>query len=370
MRHIHVRVRSGEGAGRVFNLEPPLATIGRDPSCEVSLPHSGISRRHAVLTTEDGHSWYVSDLGSTNGTAMGLERVGQSPMLMPEVGTLTMSGMVLEFWHEHIACDAPCSPGYDVPFEETQNFKTSPLLAGGAPPSVSFSNGVSAGAQATTPTRRITEPLGPQLHRERIEQLELRVQQLEVSNESLEQRTHTLSQERDALLHVKEELGRALEQVKRSNLLLYQEPAALKQRIAALLLELEAAQAAIPPLEAELNRQNARLEPVERERDFLQKDRQTLRTILEATQLQLGTPERDSRLLSLLYKSNAELRARNDQLEKELRQLYEARKADPKPDGEETTAPRRPAPPTSSSVRVTGPAPGEGASGSAKVPAG
>ena len=47
---------------------PPTVTFGRHSDCAVSLPDDPeISRRHARLVWREG-SWWLEDLGSTNGT--------------------------------------------------------------------------------------------------------------------------------------------------------------------------------------------------------------------------------------------------------------------------------------------------------------
>ncbi|MDN7120452.1 FHA domain-containing protein [Nocardioides sp. ChNu-153] len=51
-------------------------TIGRDQACTLVLAHGDVSRRHAELRHERG-SWWVVDLGSTNGTLVDGQRVGE-----------------------------------------------------------------------------------------------------------------------------------------------------------------------------------------------------------------------------------------------------------------------------------------------------
>jgi len=63
---------------------PPLApvrvepgrelTLGRSAECSLQLPVTGASRRHASITSRDGHV-LLRDLGSTNGTFLNGERV-------------------------------------------------------------------------------------------------------------------------------------------------------------------------------------------------------------------------------------------------------------------------------------------------------
>jgi hypothetical protein len=48
--------------------------LGRSRSCDVTLGHDTVSRRHAELTM-DGDRWTILDLGSTNGTWLGSARV-------------------------------------------------------------------------------------------------------------------------------------------------------------------------------------------------------------------------------------------------------------------------------------------------------
>lgn len=48
--------------------------IGRDPSCEVCVTSTFVSRQHAEVVFEGG-AWWLSDLGSTNGLWLGEEKV-------------------------------------------------------------------------------------------------------------------------------------------------------------------------------------------------------------------------------------------------------------------------------------------------------
>jgi len=54
-------------------LSSPLI-IGRSDEVDITLPETAVSRQHARLEERDG-SWYVIDLGSTNGTFMGGSRL-------------------------------------------------------------------------------------------------------------------------------------------------------------------------------------------------------------------------------------------------------------------------------------------------------
>ncbi|MBD1912480.1 MULTISPECIES: PrsW family glutamic-type intramembrane protease [unclassified Leptolyngbya] len=79
------QVYPAEGTATLY----PLATqrdflIGRDPSCQISLPfeHGGVSRFHARLTfSSDSEGWQLCDLNSTNGTYLNGHRLQGCRML-------------------------------------------------------------------------------------------------------------------------------------------------------------------------------------------------------------------------------------------------------------------------------------------------
>lgn len=71
-------VVSGAAAGKVFELEAKAVTIGRS-GCDVVLDDPELSRRHARIEI-DGSLGTLEDLGSTNGTFVGKERIERASL--------------------------------------------------------------------------------------------------------------------------------------------------------------------------------------------------------------------------------------------------------------------------------------------------
>lgn len=65
---------SGDHIARSCELDSDLVVIGRNPDCEISLPSSTVSRRHAQIRRE-GSRFHLTDLNSTNGTLLNREPV-------------------------------------------------------------------------------------------------------------------------------------------------------------------------------------------------------------------------------------------------------------------------------------------------------
>jgi diguanylate cyclase (GGDEF)-like protein len=74
-RYVLVRVQ-GEEIGSVIELATSEFVVGRHQSCDLQLSDNSVSRRHArILFTEGRH--LLEDLGSANGTYVGIDRVVQ-----------------------------------------------------------------------------------------------------------------------------------------------------------------------------------------------------------------------------------------------------------------------------------------------------
>ena len=62
----------GEDIARTHELREAQTIIGREAKCALAIPHSTVSRRHALIRRESAQ-YLLSDLGSTNGTLLNLE---------------------------------------------------------------------------------------------------------------------------------------------------------------------------------------------------------------------------------------------------------------------------------------------------------
>ncbi len=51
--------------------------VGRSSSCAISIPHGAVSRCHAILGHVQGETFYVMDMGSSNGTRLNRRRLPQ-----------------------------------------------------------------------------------------------------------------------------------------------------------------------------------------------------------------------------------------------------------------------------------------------------
>jgi hypothetical protein len=79
--------------GRSYPLDDEI-TVGRAAGCHVTLDDSYASQLHARVFARDG-TWYVEDLGSTNGTYLNRRKVS-GPMVMSRGDKLQIGNTVLE----------------------------------------------------------------------------------------------------------------------------------------------------------------------------------------------------------------------------------------------------------------------------------
>ncbi len=87
-------VLKGPNAGALLEVRHRMVA-GRDPSCDIVLGEAGISREHAIFQ-DDGETFSVSDVASTNGTYVNGTQIVQ-PTPLREGDLVTMGGCELEF---------------------------------------------------------------------------------------------------------------------------------------------------------------------------------------------------------------------------------------------------------------------------------
>ena len=73
----HLEVVDGQGRRKRVSLDRPRLLLGREPTCDIHLPHPGVSRRHAQLQRTDQGSWLLQDLRSRNTPDMSWQRISQ-----------------------------------------------------------------------------------------------------------------------------------------------------------------------------------------------------------------------------------------------------------------------------------------------------
>jgi hypothetical protein len=62
----YLEIADALGRRRRVGLDRPRLLIGREPTCDIHLPHPNVSRRHAQLQQTDQGRWLLQDLSSLN----------------------------------------------------------------------------------------------------------------------------------------------------------------------------------------------------------------------------------------------------------------------------------------------------------------
>jgi len=83
---------------KTYRLHKHTVAIGRLPECDIVITDPGASRRHATITLDDGGEYVLTDLGSTNGTIVNDEPVGEH--VLSDGDRITIGNTVLEFRRE------------------------------------------------------------------------------------------------------------------------------------------------------------------------------------------------------------------------------------------------------------------------------
>jgi pSer/pThr/pTyr-binding forkhead associated (FHA) protein len=68
-------VLSNNFFGRSYVIKTSRVLIGRAGSCDITIKDPLISKKHCVVSTEDGQRFFIEDLGSTNATYLNKKTV-------------------------------------------------------------------------------------------------------------------------------------------------------------------------------------------------------------------------------------------------------------------------------------------------------
>jgi predicted Zn finger-like uncharacterized protein len=97
-RRLSLAILDGPDAGNVFRIEKPRVTIGRS-GADLTLNDTEASRQHAAFEVRD-MQFFVSDLGSTNGTLVAGEKISEPTEISDksefQVGATTLMLIVTE----------------------------------------------------------------------------------------------------------------------------------------------------------------------------------------------------------------------------------------------------------------------------------
>ncbi len=92
--NVKLVMAKGQAQGHTIQLSEERTVVGRTRGCKVRIPSADVSRKHCVLTFEDGYL-YAEDLGSTNGTFINGERTEGKQVVQPgdllEIGPVTFA---------------------------------------------------------------------------------------------------------------------------------------------------------------------------------------------------------------------------------------------------------------------------------------
>lgn len=89
-------MRAGPTIGKIYPLEAPEITIGREGTSTITINDVEVSRKHARLDLR-GNLYVIQDLGSTNGTFVNGQRVTGPQVLNPGDSVSLGEGIVLSY---------------------------------------------------------------------------------------------------------------------------------------------------------------------------------------------------------------------------------------------------------------------------------
>lgn len=90
-------IAAGPRYGELIPVPSPVVTVGRGAGCQVVIDDDSVSAQHARLEYDLG-GWRITDLSSTNGTAIeGVKLAPDVPTPLPYGATVRFGGVKLHF---------------------------------------------------------------------------------------------------------------------------------------------------------------------------------------------------------------------------------------------------------------------------------
>lgn len=92
---IEIHVLGGRQAGRRVVLRKSPVMIGRDPTCDIVIDESAVSRQQVELRFDEEHQQWQAINHSGNGTKMGWSRLRDEPKILKSAAKLAVDGLDL-----------------------------------------------------------------------------------------------------------------------------------------------------------------------------------------------------------------------------------------------------------------------------------
>lgn len=111
-----VTVGGGGRQPRTYELNKASMTVGREAGCDIHIDNAAVSKKHCEFVNQNG-TFLIRDLGSSNGTFIGTEKVTEHPLKDGE--EVVIGSYSLKFENQ-----AERSPVADIPASDDGDMKT------------------------------------------------------------------------------------------------------------------------------------------------------------------------------------------------------------------------------------------------------
>lgn len=106
MQELKLEAIAGPLSGQTFVIRASHAVLGRSQTTDVPLEDGMLSRRHCMITCNNGEAW-VQDLGSSNGTLLDGVAVSSAPQPLHHGSVLTLGETFLRVHLPSASAEAP-----------------------------------------------------------------------------------------------------------------------------------------------------------------------------------------------------------------------------------------------------------------------